>query len=72
MPSGHGEEIVPQTGRSIFRQGGESRSWQENPLDRNVREGSSPSARTITSNCLQHEMQLYIRIPMQYARPAIC
>jgi hypothetical protein len=38
-------ETRPQTLRQDSR-GGESRSGQENPLDRKVREGSSPSPRT--------------------------
>ena len=44
---GDGEGIV-QTPNPIAKAvgGGESRRGQENPLDRKVREGSSPSART--------------------------
>jgi hypothetical protein len=41
--------------------GGESRSGQENPLDRRVREGSSPSARTIQSSvCRRFETEKII------------
>jgi len=51
VAKGRGEGIVQTTNLQerhpdASRQGGESRSWQENPLGRKACEGSSPSART--------------------------